>query len=155
MSRFCRKALSSTSTTIREGLGAFILAEKASARGEEVCRQSPQPSSPRHKEGVFKVGTDLLDTLVSTSAALRAGIAGGQEVAIRDRCLRAGIAGGQEVAIRDRDLLMSSTRLDDDLMMRLLVEEEGKELRAGIAGMSDAGLDYFSKSSGLHRLHTF
>ena len=138
MSRFCRKALSSTSTTIREGLGAFILAEKASARGEEVCRQSPQPSSPRHKEGVFKVGTDLLDTLVLTSAALRAGI-----------------AGGQEVAIRDRELLMSSTRLDDDLMMRLLVEQEGKELRAGIAGMADAGLDYFSKSSGLHRLHTF
>jgi hypothetical protein len=75
---------------------------------------------------VFKVGTDLLDTLVLTSAALRAGI-----------------AGGQEVAIKDRELLMSSTRLDDDLMMRLLLEQEGKEL------------DHFSKSSGLHRLHTF
>ena len=130
-----RKALSSTSTTIREGRGAFILAEKASARVEEVCRQSPRPSSPRHTGGVFKVGTDLLNTLVLTSAALRSGI-----------------PGGQEVAIRDRELLMSSTRLDDDSMMRLLLEQEGRELRAG---MADPGLDYFSKSSRVHRLHTF
>ena len=130
-----QKALSSTRTTIREGVGALIIPEEARARGEEASRQSPQPSSPRHNEGVFQVGTDLLDTLVLTSAALRAGI-----------------PGGQEVAIRDRELLMSSTRLDDDSMMRLLLEQEGRELRAG---MADPGLDYFSKSSRVHRLHTF
>jgi len=127
-----QKALSSTSKTIREGLGAFIIPEKARARGEEASRQSPQPSSPRHNEGVFKVGTDLLDTLVLTSAALRAGIAGGQGV--RNR-----------VASRDR-----SAYLDDFLMMRLLLEQEGNEVRAG---MTDSGLDYFRRAQGLGSGH--
>ena len=128
-----QKALSSTRTTIREGVGALIIPEEARARGEEASRQSPQPSSPRHNEGVFQVGTDLLDTLVLTSAALRAGITGGQGIR-------------NVVASRDRDPPLLSAYFDDHLMMCLLLEEQGNELRAE---MTDSGIDSFRRAQGL------
>ena len=79
------------------------------------------------------MGTDLLDTLVLTSAALRAGITGGQGIR-------------NVVASRDRDPPLLSAYFDDHLMMCLLLEEQGNELRAE---MTDSGIDSFRRAQGL------